>query len=102
MAKQKTWQEPCKQMCATCPWRKGSPYAYLKPYLDAASFRETRICHSTGSGNAINGRTGKPERACRGSRNVQLAFFVALGFLKEPTDEAWARKCRELNLSKAS
>jgi hypothetical protein len=85
-------------MCATCPWRAGSPYASLKSYLEESSYRETRICHSTGS-NAINHKTGKPELACRGSRNVQLQLFTAMGFLSTPTDAAWEAKCRELELT---
>lgn len=87
------------QMCATCPFRKGSPYAYLvsdlaQSALDTAS----RICHSTGSNNAINKRTGVPEQICRGSRDVQLAVFTGMGFISEATDEAWADKCREMGI----
>jgi hypothetical protein len=57
----------------------------------------SRICHSTGS-NAINYRTGKKPKLCRGARDLQLQFFVALGFLDEATDAAWERKCKEMNL----
>lgn len=87
-----------KRMCATCPWRTGSPHANLAPILlQSAMTRASRICHSTGS-NAINENTGKPEAICRGARNVQLKMFVAMGFLAEPTDKAWAGKCSELGL----
>lgn len=87
------------KMCATCPFRQGSPYAYLasdlaKSALDTAS----RICHSTGSNNAINKRTGIPEQICRGSRNVQLQVFTNIGFIPEATDKAWSDKCREMGL----
>jgi hypothetical protein len=75
-------------MCATCPFREGSPYAHLADDL----------CHSTGSNNAINRRTGKPARICRGARDLQLQVFTAIGVLTAPTDEAWDAKCRELNL----
>jgi hypothetical protein len=79
-----------KESCATCPWRDGSPYAYLRADLEASALTErNRICHSTGS-NAINRRTGKPEAVCRGARDAQLRVFTALGFLSESTDEAWA------------
>jgi hypothetical protein len=57
----------------------------------------SRICHSTGS-NAINARTGKPERLCRGARDEQLAFFVGIGFLPEPTDAAWRAKCKVMGI----
>lgn len=54
-------------MCATCPFREGSPYADLAHDLTVSALTErSRICHSTGS-NAINYRTGKPSKLCRGA-----------------------------------
>ncbi len=89
--------KPCLAMCATCPFRAGSPYAYLRDDLATSALTQaTRICHSTGSRNAINRRTGKPARACRGARDVQLQFFAGIGFLSAPTDTAWAAKLREV------
>jgi hypothetical protein len=86
-------------MCATCPFRKGSPYAYLAAELAASALdTASRICHSTGSNNAINKRTGVPEQICRGSRDTQLQVFSALGVISEATDEAWAKKCDEMGL----
>jgi len=86
-------------MCDTCPWRDGSPYAYLRADLERSALTAvSRICHSTGS-NAINARTGKPERLCRGARNSQLQMMAGLGFITAATDEAWDAKCRELGLS---
>lgn len=88
-----------KRMCATCPWRDGSPYADLVPMLEQSAFTEaSRICHSTGSNNAINVFTGKPERLCRGARDSQLRFLVGIGLLPEATDAAWTAKCRELGI----
>lgn len=82
--------EPLKAMCATCPFRPGSPYAGLANDLALSAMTEaTRICHSTGR-NAINGRTGKKPKACRGARDIQLKLFTSFGILKEPTDAAWA------------
>lgn len=89
-----------KTMCPTCPFREGSKYACLVPHLAASALSEaSRICHSTGD-SGIMGDTGKPERICRGSRDLQLRFFVAQGFLSEPTDEAWAAKIAELQAEK--
>lgn len=86
------------EMCATCPWREGSPYAYLVPMLSASAFREaSRICHSTGT-NAIM-RTTKREQLCRGARNAQLNLFHKMGFLSAPTDAAWIAKCAELGIA---
>jgi hypothetical protein len=87
-----------KVMCATCPWRDDSPYAYLRGELEESALgKASRICHSTGS-NAINAHTGKPEALCRGARNSQLRFLTALGFLSEPTDQAWSDKCKRLGI----
>lgn len=86
-------------MCATCPFRHGSPYKYLCADLTASALSEaSRICHSTGSNNGINQRTGKPRRLCRGARDVQLRYFHTLGFIEAATDEAWEKKCQEMGI----
>lgn len=93
----------CKTQCATCPFRTGSPYAYLARDLTHSALGDSsRICHSTGSNNAINKRTGKPPMLCRGARDIQLQFFHAMGFISAATDAAWDAKCRELGLPTAS
>lgn len=80
-------------MCATCPFRPGSPYANLAPDLAASAISQaSRICHSTGSDNAINQKTGVPPMLCRGARDVQLSFFHRIGFIDAATDAAWASK----------
>ena len=89
----------CKEMCATCPWRDDSPYAYLRADLEQSALTQSsRICHSTGENNAINKHTGKPERLCRGARNVQLEYFRSIGFINEATDESWNARCEELGI----
>jgi hypothetical protein len=86
-------------MCATCPFRPESPHAYLaRDLTQSALGQSSRICHSTGSNNAINRRTGKPPQLCRGARDIQLQVFHRLGFLSAATDEAWDAKCVELGL----
>lgn len=98
MSKTKKRLPVLKAKCATCPFREGSKYDGLAPGLAASALSDaSRICHSTGS-NAIHRRTGKPERLCRGARDVQIKFFHAIGFLKEPTDAAWEAKCQEMNI----
>lgn len=93
-------REPvCRVKCPTCPFRVGSPYAHLAPDLAKSALTEaSRICHSTGSGNAINDRTGKKPMLCRGARDIQLRTFASSGFIEAATDAAWAKKCRELGL----
>ena len=86
-----------KDMCATCPWREGSPYSHLIPYLTKSALTESnRVCHSTGKQTVLPKPTGKPERVCRGARNVQIAMFHGAGFLEAPTDEAWCARIEEM------
>lgn len=86
-----------KGQCSTCPFKIGSKYADLSPFLAQSALNEaSRICHSTGR-NAIM-KTNKPSMLCRGARDVQLKYFVFTGFLSEPTDEAWEAKCKELGI----
>ncbi len=86
-------------MCATCPFREGSPYAFLVPDLTKSALTEaTRICHSTGSNNGINHRTGKPPAVCRGARDLQIQFFHAFGVIEAPTEDAWNKKRMELGM----
>jgi hypothetical protein len=89
-----------KKMCKTCPFRKGSKYACLAEYLAESALTESsRICHSTGSNNAINHQTGKSPMICRGARDLQLRLFYSVGFIKEPTDKAWTKKFEEMRLT---
>lgn len=89
---------PCAVKCATCPFRDGSPYEYLREHLTESALTEaTRICHSTGSNNAINRRTNKPARSCRGARDLQLKMFHDMGVLPEATDAAWTTLLAEIN-----
>ncbi len=88
-----------KAMCATCPWQKNSPYAYLAAPLGASALTESsRVCHSTGSNNGINRRTGKPPALCRGARDLQLRYYASIGLIEAATDEAWAKKVKEMGL----
>lgn len=88
------------QMCATCPFRDGSPYAELAPYLTGRALSaENRICHSTGNNPAIK-RVKVRSRICRGARQVQLNYFHAIGVIPEPTDKAWAETLQALTEKK--
>jgi hypothetical protein len=87
--------------CPTCPWVPGSEFADLVPHLtECALTSASRICHCTGT-NAVKGKTGKPERLCRGARDVQLQAFYNMGYISAPTDEAWAAKVAEINKEKS-
>lgn len=85
------------EMCATCPFREGSPYANLAPELAVSALRDcSRVCHCTGRDNAIHRRTGKAPMLCRGARDVQLKYFANTGYIETPTDSAWDKKAQEL------
>lgn len=93
----------CAIMCATCPFRDGSPYENLRADLTTSALTTSnRICHSTGSKNAINRRTGKKPMICRGARNEQIKLFHGIGFLDAPTDEAWQKRWPAPNRKRAS
>jgi hypothetical protein len=88
-----------EKMCSTCPWREGSSGAFLRAELEEASFKTSRICHSTGEILVkIEGakRVSDEPLICRGSRNYQLQVLCGIGFLDAPTDEAWEKKARGL------
>lgn len=87
--------------CATCPFNPKAPphlRAVAGTVAASALSSASRICHNTGSNNAVHRRTGKPEALCRGARDLQLHFFHALGFLSAPTDEAWNEARQRSNL----
>ncbi|HEY5443730.1 MAG TPA: hypothetical protein VIJ87_04515 [Pyrinomonadaceae bacterium] len=87
-----------RKMCGTCPFRPRSKYGSFASVLTEAALTEgSRICHNTGENDFI-GKTGKPERLCRGARDIQLKVFAAAGVITAPTDEAWAAKCDEMGL----
>ena len=72
-------------MCATCPFREGSPHSALKEYLSDEARTVGRICHSTGN-SVFYGKTGKKRKSCRWTRDIQLKMMHAAGVLDEPTD----------------
>lgn len=81
-------------MCKTCPFREEG-WQELQPLLIMrATSTATPICHSTGK--ALTRRIFTKSHFCRGARNFQIAFFHSIGFLSEPTEEAWNAKRREL------
>jgi hypothetical protein len=84
--------------CASCPWRKDGGVFHDDPEsrlaLQVSVINDkSQICHSA----AFDGKT--ETKVCRGARDKQLQFFVGVGFLDEPTDEAWANKWLSVNNS---
>ena len=80
-------------MCATCPFREGSKTACVRDVLIERIISEaSHICHSTGTNNAFNRRTGKKEHLCRGARDFTLTLMAALKVIESPTDAAWNKR----------
>lgn len=90
-----------KEKCKTCPFRKGGlmEHTRLAVILAHSALTEgSRICHSTGRNNLFHKRTNKPERVCRGARDIQLTVMHALKAIDAPTDEAWEALGRKLKI----
>ena len=88
-------------MCASCPYREGSPTEFLKLTLLENQLNpqsgHTTICHSTGNNPTIKA-VNVPEKLCRGARDFQIKLFHSIGFIDAPTEEAWNAKRRELGV----
>lgn len=88
-----------KTMCATCPFRPGSPYMHLMDDIARSALNEgMRECHCTGT-NAVGGKTGQPVQFCRGAFEIQAGMFAALGLLKQPTLTEWNRHRKKLGMA---
>jgi hypothetical protein len=77
--------------CHSCPFKPDERGIYQNPELankviERTLFKGQQICHGT-----------KNTTLCRGARNYYLEFYSRLGWLENPTDEAWNKAC--LNFS---
>lgn len=92
--------DPMKSKCSTCPFRD-TGWTEVRELLTDRSINEgTPVSHSTGSKALVpkSKRVSSKMMLCRGARDLQLQTFHVMGFLDEPTDEAWDKKRRELGL----
>jgi hypothetical protein len=90
----KKW-EVTKVQCATCPFRDEG-WKHLREFLTVRALTKgSPICHSTGPGALVKAKS-KKALICRGARLLQAQVFHRLGFLDEPTIEAWEKKAGEL------
>lgn len=89
-----------QRQCPTCPFREdGRGYTEVRGLLMQRALNEaTPICHSTGDSGVVEREIHKEPHACRGARDLQLAFFAATGFIEAPADAAWAKKVKEMGL----
>lgn len=84
-----------KAQCSTCVFKRTPDdrhwvYPDLAEMVEERMMRVSQICHAP----ALKGK--KQDHLCRGTRDRQIEIFYRLGFLNEPTDEAWQAKRKEL------
>ena len=89
----RNWPVMAKQ-CRTCVFATDKEGRWVNPEL--AHMVENRmltcsqICHAP----RLHGKS--ETHLCRGTRDRQIELMHRMGFLLEPTDEAWEAKRKEL------
>jgi len=71
--------------CASCPFGEhGDPRVKKSVVSRLLTLSHSQICHHP----ALHGK--RETHLCRGARDFQLNLLHRMGFLSEPTDEAFA------------
>jgi hypothetical protein len=70
--------------CATCPFHPGRDQRLVNAILARTLFQASQVCHHP----RLQGK--KETHLCRGARDEQLILLHRLGWIEEPTDEAFA------------
>lgn len=73
--------------CSSCPFLQVDGRDQNRDLADAIRARVmngSQVCHHP----RLSGE--KETHLCRGARDHQLTIFYRIGFLREPTDAAWA------------
>jgi hypothetical protein len=78
--------------CASCPFREGHDGELASKVLDRTLFQSSQICHHP----VLYGK--RETHLCRGQRDIQLELLARMGMIDEPSDEAFARRSRELGV----
>lgn len=78
--------------CKTCPFGKNGCQE-VRRSVESRLLEVSQTCHSTGV--ALN-PPRQDTHICRGARDWQIEFFHSIGFLDEPTDEAWRLKLESI------
>jgi len=83
--------------CPTCPFREDEDGRPINPdvmtsVMSRVLEEASQICHHPRT------KGKKQTHLCRGARDFQLTVLFRMGFLEAPTDEAWNKKRRELNV----
>lgn len=74
--------------CKTCLFNNDADVQVQNNVQERVLTSGSLMCHSTGWPQGTH--------LCRGARDFQLMILHRLGFLAEPTDEAWANKLAEV------
>ena len=69
--------------CSSCPFREDGDIELRNAVLSRTLLQASQVCHHP----RLHGK--KETHLCRGSRDFQLVLLHRMGFLAEPTDEAF-------------
>ena len=69
--------------CASCPFNPDGDVSLRNAVMGRTLLQASQICHHP----RIHGK--KETHLCRGARDEQLTILYRLGWLSEPTDEAF-------------
>jgi hypothetical protein len=80
-----------KRKCVTCPFGpNGDPL--IRRGVESRLFKGSQQCHHP----LLSGKT--ETHLCRGARDEQLTILYRVGFIEAETDEAFAKRSRELGV----
>ncbi len=78
--------------CKTCPFGPNGDPQLAHAVLDRTLFQSSQICHHPVL------KKKKETHLCRGQRDEQLVLLHRMGWIEEPTDEAFTKRSRELGV----
>lgn len=78
--------------CASCPFREIGDIAVRNSVMSRL-FDASQICHHP----RLHGK--KETHLCRGARDLQLTILYRMGWLPEPTDQAFREKSEQLGVA---
>lgn len=81
-----------KEKCASCPFRADGNADLASMVMQRTALGASQICHHP----RLKGK--RETHLCRGARDIQLRTLVAIGLLKEPTDEAFTAESKRLGV----
>ncbi len=89
MKKIRNWPVMAEK-CASCPFRQDGDHELAERVLERTILQASQICHHP----VVKGK--KETHLCRGARDVQLQILHGMGWIDEPTDDAFAATSRAI------